>query len=283
MSFIAHLLKGFQNRVFTVFNRKVILTVMDERSETELHSHFKINDFEGPLDVLLFLIKKSEINIYDIPISQITEQYIKFIEYAVSVNLDNLTEFYVMASTLLYIKSRMLLPVEIDVDEELEDPRKELVERLIEYQKFKKISDLMAEKEAESEWRIERTRKQRTLPFPQDDSLWEQVDVWDLFQTFSNIITSLSSERILDLYEEVSINEKISLMYEYFEAREEFLFSELLVRENSILDVVCAFLAVLESVKQKRITILQNKLFGDILIKKREEPEEQEEPLDGTA
>ncbi len=256
---------------------------MDERSETELHSHFKVNDFEGPLDVLLFLIKKSEINIYDIPISQITEQYIKFIEYAVSVNLDNLTEFYVMASTLLYIKSRMLLPVEIDVDEELEDPRKELVERLIEYQKFKKISDLMAEKEAESEWRIERTRKQRTLPFPQDDSLWEQVDVWDLFQTFSNIITSLSSERILDLYEEVSINEKISLMYEYFEAREEFLFSELLVRENSILDVVCAFLAVLESVKQKRITILQNKLFGDILIKKREEPEVQEEPLDGTA
>ena len=165
----------------------------------------------------------------------------------------------------------------------LKIPGMELVERLIEYQKFKKISDLMAEKEAESEWRIERTRKQRTLPFPQDDSLWEQVDVWDLFQTFSNIITSLSSERILDLYEEVSINEKISLMYEYFESREEFLFSELLVRENSILDIVCAFLAVLESVKQKRITILQNKLFGDILIKKREESEEQEEPLDGTA
>ena len=250
---------------------------MEETKEIEQQNKFKINDFEGPLDVLLFLIKKSEINIYDIPIAQIIEQYIEFLDYAVSVNLDNLTEFYVMASTLLYIKSRMLLPVEIDVYDELEDPRKELVERLIEYQKFKKLSDLMTEKEKDSEWRIERTKKQRTLPFPEDDSLWEQVDIWDLFQTFSNIVTSLSSERIIDMYEEVSINEKVALMYELFEEKQEFLFSDLITRPNSMMDIVCSFLAVLESVKQKRILILQNKLFGDILIKQREVPEHVEE------
>lgn len=252
---------------------------MEDKPVNDIQNNFKINDFEGPLDVLLFLIKKSEINIYDIPISQITEQYINFLEYASSINLDNLTEFYVMASTLLYIKSRMLLPVEIDVDEELEDPRKELVERLIEYQKFKKLSDLMTEKEEESEWRIERTKKQRALPFPEDERLWEQVDIWDLFQTFSTIITSLSSERIIDMYEEVSINEKVTLMNELFETKTEIVFSELIVRENSIMDVVCAFLALLESVKQKRISIFQNKLFGDIVIRKREE-EETGEPED---
>jgi segregation and condensation protein A len=176
-----------------------------------------------------------------------------------------------MASTLLYIKSRMLLPIEIDVDEELEDPRKELVDRLIEYQKFKKLSDLMSEKEKASEWRVERTRKQRTLPFSDDEFLWEQVDVWELFQTFSSIITSLSSQRVLDLYEEVSINEKITLINELFESKREILFSELITRENSIMDIVCAFLALLESVKQKSILILQNKLFGDIIIRKRDD------------
>ena len=244
---------------------------MEQKSGEELQKHFIINDFEGPLDVLLFLIRKSEINIYDIPISQITEQYIQFLEYAASVNLDNMTEFYVMASTLLYIKSRMLLPVEIDMDEELEDPRKELVERLIEYQKFKKLTDLMSEKEKESEWRIERSRKQRTLPFTVDDGLLEDIDIWDLFQTFSSIITSLSSERIIDLYEEVSINEKVTLMNELFETRDEFLFTELIVRENSMMDIICAFLALLESVKQKYVFILQNRLFGDIIVRKREQ------------
>ena len=102
--------------------------------------HFHLGDFEGPLDLLLFLIKRSEINIYDIPIAQITEQYLQYIEYATRIDLENITEFYVMAATLLYIKSRMLLPVEFNMEDELEDPRRELVDRLIEYQKFKKLA-----------------------------------------------------------------------------------------------------------------------------------------------
>ena len=238
------------------------------QSSIEEKQRFRLGEFEGPLDLLLFLIKKSEINIYDIPIAQITEQYLKYLEYASSINLDNITEFYVMAATLLYIKSRMLLPVEIDFEDELDDPRKELVERLIEYQKYKKITELMTEKESESEWRIERRKKQRILQFPEDEDLWTQIDVWDLLKTFSSLIASISSERIIDLYEEVSVNEKISLIIELLDNQEEFLFTDLITKKNSMMDIICAFLAILESVKARRIAIYQNKMFGDIRVKR---------------
>lgn len=235
----------------------------------EEKTKFKINEFEGPLDLLLFLIKKSEINIYDIPIAQITEQYLDYLARGVDADLENLTEFYLMAATLLYIKSRMLLPVELDMDEDFEDPRQELVDRLIEYQKFKKFSDAMAERELQSAWQIERKKKQPVLPFPDDDALWEQIDVWDLLQTFSSIIGNLSSERIIDLYEEITVNEKISLLNELLEEKGEFVFTDLITKTGSPLDIVCAFIAILEAVKIKRIVILQNRLFGDIKIKER--------------
>jgi segregation and condensation protein A len=242
--------------------------------------HFHLGDFDGPLDLLLFLIKKAEINVYDIPIASITEQYLEFLGYATKVDLDTMTEFYLMAATLLYIKSQMLLPVELSMEDEIEDPRKELVEKLIEYQKFKKLSDLMADKEAEVEWIIERNQSQRILPFA-DDGIWDQVSVWDLLQTFSSLLSSLSSERIIDLYEEVSVNEKITLITEILEDKEELLFTDL-IKRNTVLEIVCAFFAVLELVKERRILVYQNRLFGDIRIRAREEkPVEREIDSDG--
>lgn len=229
---------------------------------------FRVKEFEGPLDLLLFLIKKNEVNIYDIPIAQITEQYLGYLSYATELDLEDLTEFYALAATLLYIKSRMLLPVEVDLEDDIEDPRQELVEKLIEYQKFKKLSELMEEKEREAEWVIERKKLQRPLPFT-DEELWEKVDVWDLLKTFSNLMNNLSDERIFDLYEEVSINEKIALMTELFENRGECYFADLLVRNGSIMDIICAFLAVLEAVKFRMILIFQNRMFGDIVIRPR--------------
>lgn len=228
---------------------------------------FKIGDFEGPLDLLLFLIRKSEVSIYDIPIAEITEQYLQYLAYATKLNLENATEFYGMAATLLHIKSQMLLPVEVDFGEEAEDPRKELVESLIEYQKYKKISVLMAEKGREAEWLVERKKKQRFLPFPEDDDLWEQMEVWDLLKTFSNLMASLTSERIIDIYEEVTVNEKLTLIHEYLDRRGEFLFTDLLTRQGSLMDLVCSFLAILEAVKSKLIRIYQNRMFGDIRIR----------------
>ncbi|MDR2660165.1 MAG: segregation/condensation protein A [Spirochaetaceae bacterium] len=229
--------------------------------------HFRLKEFEGPLDLLLFLIKQNRVNLYDIPISEITEQYIHYLNFSGELELDELSDFYVMAATLLYIKSRMLLPVEFSDDEEIEDPRQELVEQLIEYQKFKKLSELMEEKEREAEWIVERKKLQRVLPFDDDDSLWKKADVWELLNTFSAIMSHLSGERIMDLREEVSINEKIALMTELIEQKGGCSFTDLIVRQGSIMDIVCAFLAILEAVKYRLITIYQHKLFGDIQIR----------------
>jgi segregation and condensation protein A len=238
---------------------------MPEQQE-EQGQRFRVNQFEGPLDLLLFLIKRSEIDIHDIPIAEITRQYLEYLEWAASIDLDNITDFYLMASTLLYIKSRMLLPGE-EVGDDEDDPRQELVEKLIEYQRFKKLSHLMDEKQRESEWVIERKKKQPVLPFDEDDDLWVRIDVWDLLKSFSSIMEGLSDERIFDLYEEVSVNEKLSLIEEYLETRGEFLFTDLIQRRESVMDVVCAFLAVLEAVKARRVRLFQNRMFGDIRMR----------------
>lgn len=231
---------------------------------------FKLDDFEGPLDLLLFLVRKNEVNIYDIPIATITEQYLQFLKLATSVDLEEITEFYQLAATLLYIKSRTLLPTLGD-DEEGDDPRQELVEKLIEYQKFKRLAELMAEQETESEWIWDRKKKHPVLPFDDKDEFWETVEVWDLLQTFSKIMKGLSPERIIDLYEEVSVNEKVALVYELLETKGVFLFTDLVTRPDSLLDLVCAFLALLELVKARTILLEQSRLFGDIRISARPE------------
>jgi len=231
--------------------------------------NFKINDFEGPLDLLLFLIRKNEINIYDIPIAKITGQFLDYLRGAESMDLEETSEFHAMAAMLLLIKSRTLLPVEMDDDGELLDPRQELVDRLIEYQKFKKLSEEMEEKEKDAEWAIERQKLQRSLPFS-DDDLWEKADIWSLMKTFSALIRKIPGERVFDMYEEITINEKITLLTELLEDKGECYFTELIVRSKSIMDVVCTILAILEAVKTRMIIITQHIMFGDIKIKLRE-------------
>ncbi len=236
-------------------------------SQKVSNTEFKLESFEGPLDLLLFLINKNEVNIYDIPIADITEQYLEYLDYAISPDLDNLVEFYSMAANLIYIKSRMLLPVEVELDDgDIEDPRTELVDKLIEYQKFKKLSELMEEKESETEWFFERKKIQTALPFGEEE-LWEKVDTWELLKTFSQLMADYKTEHILDLYEEVSVNEKITLMNEYLDSKGECMFTDLIVRKGNLLDVVCAFMAILEAVKFKMASIWQNRMFGDIKIK----------------
>ena len=262
------------------------LTVESESAESAKR-RFAAGEFEGPLDLLWFLIHKSEINIYDIPIAQITEQYLEYLDYAVQTDLGDLSEFYKWAAMLLNMKSKMLLPVEITYDdEEIEDPRQELVDKLIEYQKFKKLSELMEEKEESAEWSFERSKIQRVLPFDERDSDWEQVDTWDLLQQmqklFKSMVSQYSNEKILNMYEEISVNEKITLMNELFEKKNECMFTDLITREGNEMDIVCAFMAILEAVKFKMITIFQNKLFGDIKICKRLDSGESLQPLEFT-
>ena len=228
---------------------------------------FQLDQFEGPLDLLIFLIRKNEVNIYDIPIARITEQYLEFLQYATKIDLDTITDFYLMAATLLHIKSRMLLPVPDDgADEEFDDPRQELVEKLIEYQRYRKLSDLMNEREEELEYTLERRSSQSVLPFDDGEELWEQIDVWELLKTFSQLMSNLSTDRLVSLYEEVTVNEKLTLIEELLETKHEFRFTDLIRNRESVMEFVCAFIAILESARQRSIRILQNRMFGDIRI-----------------
>ncbi|MBQ0162802.1 MAG: segregation/condensation protein A [Treponema sp.] len=236
---------------------------------------FKAGDFDGPLDLLWTLIRESKVNIYDIPIAQITDQYLAYLKELKETDLQDLSEFYSWAAKLVLIKSRMLLPVEIEYeDDEREDPRAELVEHLIEYQKFKKLSELMEEKEDESEFSFERKKIQRVLPFEDEEAQWERVDTWELLQQmqklFKNMVSQYSDEKILDMYEEISVNEKITLMNEFLENNGECMFTDLITRPGNEMDVICSFMAILEAVKFKMACIYQSKLFGDIKIRRFE-------------
>lgn len=229
---------------------------------------FNLKDFQGPLDLLLFLIRKSEINIYDIPISDITVQYLNILEHTESTNLDKLSEFYLMASTLLYIKSRMLLPVEVDIEEEAEDPRTDLVAKLIDYQKFKKISELMKDKFQKRELNEDTVRPKRQIFY--NDDVFEEIEITDLFTSYKSIKALNEREKIVNIDEDVTINEKITLIDEILSKKNEFFFHELIIDINSIMEFVCSFLAILDSVKYRVIKVYQSKQYGTILLKKGE-------------
>jgi segregation and condensation protein A len=227
---------------------------------------FRINDFEGPLDLLLYMTRKNEVNICDIPIADITEQYLDYLRDAETMDLDDISEFHAMAATLLLIKSRTLLPVEMEDDEDMPDLRQELVEQLIEYQRFKKLSELMEEKEDGGEWALERRKLQHNLPF-NDEELWEKIDIWSLLKSFTVLVRNVGREQVINLFEEITVNEKTALLLELLEKNGECRLSDLVVRTQSVMDIVCALLAILEAVKIKMIVILQHRMFGDIVIK----------------
>lgn len=233
---------------------------------------YSIRHFEGPLDLLLHLVQKAQVNIYDIPVAEITDQFLAYLDMARSLNLDDLTDFYAMAAHLIYLKSKMLLPQSdaLDEDDEFFEMRTELVERLLEYQKFKRYTALLADSNQSGELFIQRRKSQFMLPF-QDQDLWNDVTVWDLLQTFSSLLHSITPEQVFNVYEEVTTKQKITLMAELFESREEISFIDIVVRKESPMDIICAFLALLEAVKFSMITIQQHALFGDIVIRKKDD------------
>ncbi|MBQ7509052.1 MAG: segregation/condensation protein A [Spirochaetales bacterium] len=226
---------------------------------------FKTVAYQGPLDLLLALIQKAEVNIYDIPISEITDQFLDYLHHAKEIGLGDLSEFYKMAAELIWIKSQMMLPVDIEYDEEYADPREELVERLLEYSKFKKYSELLMGTEDTDNLVLSRKASEFQLPFS-DDELWEDVTARDLMDTFMDMMKK--EEKVFNVYESVTEKEKIALMNELFETHDSIKFSDLFVKRSAE-HIICAFLAVLESVKDKMILVDQPELFGEMTITKR--------------
>lgn len=236
---------------------------------------FQLHDFEGPLDLLLHLIQRAEVNVYDIPIAEITDQYLRYVASATARNgdpqrrLEHLTQFQVMAATLLHIKSRMLLPLPYTDDEPYEDPRKELVEQLLEYQRFKRLSDILAQHQREAHWIITRTEP-RVLSgsLELDDGHEVELAPEDLLAAFKKIVAAIGGEQLTSLYEEFTVNEKIALVYERLALTEAFSFLEL-VRGGSALEIICAFWAVLELAKSQSIAVIQRQQFAPITVERR--------------
>lgn len=242
----------------------------------------KLPVFEGPLDLLLHLIEKSKIDIYDIPIVEITEQYLDYIRQMEQEDLDVMSEFMVMAATLLDIKCRMLLPREVNEEGEEEDPREELVRQLLEYKMYKYMSYELRDRMNEAARSV---YKKPTLPKevleyrePVDASgLLSQVTLERLnavYQTIlrrqENKIDPIRSKFGKIEKEEISLPDKMTYVERYAIAHRKFSFRALLEEQPGKIQIIVTFLAILELMKTGKIRIAQEEAFGEILIESLE-------------
>lgn len=239
-----------------------------ENHETSGYS-VKLDVFEGPLDLLLHLIKKHQVNIYDIPIALITRQYIEYLELMQTLNLSIAGDFLVMAATLVHIKSKMLLPPDEKApEEEEEDPREELVSRLLEYKKFKEASLQLEERE--SIW----TEVYRRSPSSEGEPVNEEfcftdLNLFDLVEALQKVIERLPEKEWMEVTQEIlSVTDKINDLLEYLEGKESATFIELFKGDSTRGMVVVTFLALLELCRLRLVNIQQLEEFGVIRVRK---------------
>ncbi len=240
----------------------------DGTEQTELPYQVRIENFEGPLDLLLHLIKKSEINIYDIPIHLIAQQYLVYIEAMEDLNLTVAGEFLVMAATLLQIKSKMLLPVdETAVDEEDGlDPREELVRRLLEYKQFKEAANQLDEHERL--WREIYSREQsQPVDLKPDETLMENVSLFDLVDALQGILDRTPGKKFMDILpDNLTVRERMSAILEMLAGQESVYFVELFEPSCHRMVIIVTFLALLELMRLRTARIYQADNFGPILV-----------------
>ena len=235
----------------------------------------KLERFEGPLDLLLHLIKRDEIDIYDIPIAHITRQYLAYIELMRALDLDVAGEFLVMAATLMRIKARMLLPLPTAGEEEDEgDPRVELVQRLIEYRQFKEAAGTLRLREDERRRLFERgylPSEDEAGPLP-----LAPATLFDLLDALNRVLSRVSVQAVYDVQGEAyDVEEKMSLIASTVAERGSLTFEELLLGCRARAEMIATFIALLELIKLGRIGVAQAEHFGEILLVART-PEESE-------
>jgi segregation and condensation protein A len=231
----------------------------------------KLEVFEGPLDLLLYLIKKEEVDIYDIPIERITNQYMEYLSLMKLLNLEVAGEFLVMAATLMYIKSRMLLPADQQVvdgeTEEGEDPRWELIRQLVEYKKFKDAALQLGRREEEQANIFVRQNPDAGIEIDAAIPMAE-VSIFDLINAFNEVLKKASAkEDFREIYEEkFTVSDKIEEILYTLRDRTEIVFRELFERASSRAEVVVTFLAMLELIRLKRLRVQQEDAFGEIQV-----------------
>jgi segregation and condensation protein A len=228
----------------------------------------RLDEFEGPLDLLLHLIKKNEINIYDIPIALITKQYLDYISMMKSLNLVVAGEFLVMAATLIHIKSRMLLPVEADGDEEDEageDPRAELVRRLLEYKQFKEAAGELVQRGRQ--WREVFGRGQISNPSPDEDGALLELTLFDMMDALQGVLQRVPAKTLIEVTaDHLTVKDRMNYILERLEQESATPFDALFSPDEGRLVVIVTFLGLLELMRIKLVRAFQAEAFGPILL-----------------
>lgn len=242
----------------------------------------KLRVFEGPLDLLLFLIRKNELDIYDIPIESVTKQYIEVLRSMQQMDLDVAGEFFVMAATLMEIKSRMLLPkgqhaIDPNADDEEIDPRWELVHQLLQYKKFKEAAAKLDELARLQQDLMDRHVEQASAAIERPLQSVDRIELWNAF----NIVLRRLAEKLVvgEIHDEqVTVADKMEEILQRIETQKTFVFTELFTEKITVRLLVATFLAVLELTRLKRLRVRQDEAFADIICSAVEE----EIPLEST-
>jgi len=245
----------------------------------------KLEVFEGPLDLLLYLIKKDEINIYDIPIAQVTQQYMEYVEMMKLLDLEMVGDFLVMAATLIQIKSRMLLPPDPTTQEQEEvDPRDELVRRLLEYKKFKEAAEELRTREVQRQDFFGRVVDEEAAKVLKDENkeVYFEASLFDLITALTSVLKNVPREVFYEVIkEEYTVEQKIHDILHLLLEQPRIMLIDLFKRGKDRLDIIVTFLAVLELIRLREILVVQKKVFGDIeVIRNRENISPSETPAE---
>jgi len=229
----------------------------------------KLEQFEGPLDLLLFFIKRDELNIYDIPISRITKEFLEYVSLIKMLDLEVAGDFILMASTLMHIKVRMLLPREIDEKGEEIDPRAELVKALLEYKKYKEMSEELTYLESNQRklnYRGNFSADEKESP-PDYEILLKNVSIYDLAKAYKKIIEGIQQPPVHEIAKiNVTIDEQIKYILEKVELAGKLHFLDLVIEMKEKIRIVVTFVALLELVKMGKIGITVSKNFNDFYL-----------------
>ncbi len=232
----------------------------------------KLQDFEGPFDLLLFFVKRDELDIYDIPISRITKEFLEYIQIMKMLDLDVAGEFIVMATTLMQIKARMLLPRDEEGEEEEEDPRAELVRRLLEYKRYKEMSYKLARLELRQTKHYNRTNfkyDEREIEEEDEEYIMKNVTLFDLISAFKHAIDKMPRIRHHDIEKvPVTVEEQMNLIHGRLDEEGKLDFHRLISNMRRI-EIVVTFIAILEMVRANQISCEQTKPYEDFIILKK--------------
>ncbi len=232
----------------------------------------KLSDFEGPLDLLLFFIKRDELDIYDIPIAMITKEFLEYLQYLKELNLDIAGEFIVTAAELMQIKVQMLLPRPEGEGEEEFDPRAELVRRLLEYKRWKEMAELLERKQLHQRklaYRGNFENDPKIMEAETDEDLLRDVTLFDLIASFQHAVNKMPRKHVHEINKlNVSLDDQMAFIVNLFKEKMEVSFYEIALLMTEKIRIVVTFIAILELMKQNIIAISQFDSYGDITIVK---------------